>query len=62
LTSPLDIKFITGRDSTTLKKYHSNDIPNCDDIDNAFSNHLRCLNYPAEFINEHKKENHKKWI
>jgi phage/plasmid-associated DNA primase len=50
------IKFITGRDSTTLRNCHSNDmidfkpnfvtflicndIPDCDDIDNAFSKRL----------------------
>ena len=37
-----------------------NDIPDCDDIDNAFSKRLRCLNYPTEFVNEPKKENQKK--
>jgi P4 family phage/plasmid primase-like protien len=70
------IKFITGRDSTTLRNCHSNDmidfsakfitflicndIPECDDIDNAFSKRLRCLNFPTEFTNEPKKENQKK--
>jgi putative DNA primase/helicase len=70
------IKFITGRDSTTLRNCHSNDmvkftakfvtlficndIPDCDDIDNAFSKRLRCINFPTEFVNEPKKENQKK--
>ena len=70
------IKFITGRDSTTLRNCHSNDmidftanfitllicndIPECDDIDNAFSKRLRCVNFPTEFVNEPKKENEKK--
>jgi P4 family phage/plasmid primase-like protien len=60
------IKFITGRDSTTLRNCHSNnmvqftakfitllicnDIPECDDIDNAFSKRLRCINFPTEFV------------
>ena len=70
------IKFITGRDSTTLRNCHSNDmidftanfitllicndIPECDDIDNAFSKRLRCINFPTEFVLEPKKENQKK--
>jgi P4 family phage/plasmid primase-like protien len=70
------IKFITGRDSTTLRNCHSNDmidftakfitllicndIPECDDIDNAFSKRLRCINFPTEFVNEPNKENQKK--
>ena len=70
------IKFITGRDSTTLRNCHSNDmieftanfitllicndIPDCDDIDNAFSKRLRCINFPTEFVTEPKKENQKK--
>ena len=70
------IKFITGRDSTTLRTCHSNDmidfsakfitllicndIPDCDDIDNAFSKRLRCINFPTEFVFEPKKENQKK--
>jgi len=70
------IKFITGRDSTTLRNCHSNDmldftanfitllicndIPDCDDIDNAFSKRLRCLNYPTEFVTDPKKDNQKK--
>jgi P4 family phage/plasmid primase-like protien len=69
------IKFITGRDSTTLRNCHSNDmidftanfitllicndIPDCDDIDNAFSKRLRCINFPTEFVVEPKKENQK---
>ena len=70
------IKFITGRDSTTLRNCHSNDmvdftakfitllicndIPDCDDIDNAFSKRLRCINFPTEFVNDPTKENQKK--
>jgi P4 family phage/plasmid primase-like protien len=70
------IKFITGRDSTTLRNCHSNDmidftakfitllicndIPDCDDIDNAFSKRLRCINFPTEFVAEPVKEYQKK--
>jgi P4 family phage/plasmid primase-like protien len=70
------IKFITGRDSTTLRNCHSNDmvdfkpnfvtflicndIPDCDDIDNALSKRLRCINFPTEFVLDPKKENEKK--
>ena len=70
------IKFITGRDSTTLRTCHSNDmidftanfitllicndIPECDDLDNAFTKRLRCINFPTEFVNEPVKENQKK--
>jgi P4 family phage/plasmid primase-like protien len=70
------IKFITGRDSTTLRNCHSNDmidfspkfltllicndIPDTDDIDNAFSKRLRCINFPTEFVPEPKKDNQKK--
>jgi P4 family phage/plasmid primase-like protien len=70
------IKFITGRDSSSLRKCHSNDmvdftakfitllicndIPDCDDIDNAFSKRLRCINFPTEFVSEPKKDNQKK--
>jgi P4 family phage/plasmid primase-like protien len=70
------IKFITGRDSTTLRNCHSNnmvdfspqfltflicnDIPECDDIDNAFSKRLRCIHFPTEFVVDPKAENQKK--
>jgi P4 family phage/plasmid primase-like protien len=70
------IKFVTGRDSTTLRNCHSNDminftanfltflicndIPECDDIDNAFSKRLRCVNFPTEFVSEPTKDNQKK--
>jgi phage/plasmid-associated DNA primase len=37
-----------------------NDIPDCDDIDNAFSKRLRCINFPTEFVNEPIKDNQKK--
>jgi P4 family phage/plasmid primase-like protien len=70
------IKFLTGRDSTTLRNCHSNemvkfmpkflsllicnDIPECDDMDNAFSKRLRCINFPTEFVDNPKTENQKK--
>ena len=70
------IKFITGRDSTTLRNCHSNDmvdftanfitllicndIPECDDLDNAFTKRLRCINFPTEFVLEPTKNNQKK--
>jgi phage/plasmid-associated DNA primase len=70
------IKFITGRDSTTLRNCHSNDmvdftakfetlfvcndIPECDDIDNAFSKRLRCINFPTEFVDNPTNTNQKK--
>jgi phage/plasmid-associated DNA primase len=37
-----------------------NDIPDCDDIDNAFSKRLRCINFPTEFVIEPTKPNQKK--
>jgi phage/plasmid-associated DNA primase len=37
-----------------------NDIPDCDDIDNAFSKRLRRLNFNTEFVNDPKKDNQKK--
>lgn len=62
------LKFITGRDTTSLRNCHSNeiidfapkfltflicnDIPDCDDIDNAFSKRLRCINFPTEFVDD----------
>jgi phage/plasmid-associated DNA primase len=71
------IKFMTGRDSTTLRNCHSNDmidftakfitllicndIPECDDFDNAFSKRLRCIHFPTEFV-DNPKENHQKKI
>jgi phage/plasmid-associated DNA primase len=67
------LKFITGRDTTTLRKCHSNDmikfltflickdIPDCDDIDNAFSRRLRCINFPIEFV-DYPKTNMQKLI
>ena len=70
------IKFITGRDSTTLRNCHSNDmidftakfitllicndIPECDDLDSAFSKRLRCINFPTEFVLDPKENNQKK--
>jgi P4 family phage/plasmid primase-like protien len=70
------IKFITGRDSVTLRNCHSNkminfspkfitllicnDIPECDDMDNALSKRLRCINFPTEFVDNPIKKNQKK--
>jgi len=70
------IKFITGRDTTTLRNCHQNnminfkanfltflicnDIPDCDEIDNAFSKRLRCINFPTEFVDSPKTDNQKK--
>jgi P4 family phage/plasmid primase-like protien len=70
------IKFLTGKDSTTLRNCHSNeiikfkpkfitificnDIPECDEIDKAFSKRLRCINFPTEFVIEPIGENQKK--
>jgi P4 family phage/plasmid primase-like protien len=69
------IKFITGRDSTILRNCHENtmfnfranfitmltcnDIPDCDDIDNAFSKRLRCVNFPSEFVDNPTGKNQK---
>jgi P4 family phage/plasmid primase-like protien len=60
------IKFITGNDAETLRKCHKNemevfkanfltflvcnDIPDIDNMDNAFIKRLRCINFPTEFI------------
>jgi phage/plasmid-associated DNA primase len=30
-----------------------NNIPECDNMDNAFSKRLRCINFPTEFV-EHR--------
>ena len=70
------IKFITGRDSATLRNCHSNDmveftgnfitllicndIPECDEIDAAFSKRLRCINFPTEFVENPTKDNQRK--
>lgn len=70
------LKFITGRDTTTLRNCHSNemikfspkfitflvcnDIPECDDIDNAFSRRLRCIHFPTEFVENPINEKQKK--
>jgi phage/plasmid-associated DNA primase len=37
-----------------------NDIPDCDDIDNAFSRRLRCINFPIEFVDDPKNDKQKK--
>jgi P4 family phage/plasmid primase-like protien len=60
------IKFITGRDTVKHRMCHQNemikfapnfvtllvcnDIPECDNMDNAFSKRLRCINFPTEFV------------
>jgi P4 family phage/plasmid primase-like protien len=71
------IKFITGRDTATFRLCHQNDmikfkakfitflacnnIPECDNMDNAFSKRLRCINFPTEFVDgEPIKENQKR--
>lgn len=72
------IKFITGKDSTKLRKCHSNemveftpffstmlvcnDIPDCDAIDQAIVNRLRCIHFPTEFVDVPVKDNQKKII
>jgi P4 family phage/plasmid primase-like protien len=61
------IKFITGRDTVKHRMCHKNDmikfspnfvsllicnnIPECDNMDIAFSKRLRCINFPTEFVN-----------
>jgi phage/plasmid-associated DNA primase len=38
-----------------------NNIPKCDNMDNAFSKRLRCINFPTEFVDgEPTKPHHKK--
>lgn len=37
-----------------------NDIPECDNMDNAFSKRLRCINFPTEFVDNPKNENQKR--
>jgi P4 family phage/plasmid primase-like protien len=70
------IKFLTGRDTATFRLCHQNDmikfranfitllacnnIPECDNMDNAFSKRLRCLNFPTEFVDDPKDKHHKK--
>jgi putative DNA primase/helicase len=60
------IKFITGRDTVKHRYCHRNDmvsfapnfvillvcndIPECDNMDIAFSKRLRCINFPTEFV------------
>jgi len=69
------IKFITGQDTTTLRNCHQNeminfkanfitllscnDIPECDDIDIAFSKRLRCIHFPNQFVDNPIQENQK---
>lgn len=70
------LKFITGRDSKELRSCHSNemidfsplfltflicnDIPDCDDMDNAFCRRLRCINFPTEFVDNPCKPKQRK--
>jgi P4 family phage/plasmid primase-like protien len=70
------IKFLTGNDNASLRGCHKNeledfkanfisllicnDIPDVDNIDNAFSKRLRCINFPTEFIDNPKLEHQKK--
>jgi P4 family phage/plasmid primase-like protien len=70
------IKFITGRDTSELRNCHSNDIiefspkfitllvcndiPEIDEIDNAFSNRLRTIHFKTEFVDNPTTENQKK--
>jgi len=60
------IKFLTGGDVEMLRKCHKNemesfkanfntflvcnDIPDMDNMDNAFTKRLRCINFPTEFV------------
>jgi len=37
-----------------------NTIPDCDDIDGAFSKRLRCIHFPMEFVDNPTNENQKK--
>ena len=37
-----------------------NDVPDCDDIDNAFSKRLRCIHFPTEFVIDPKEKHQKK--
>ena len=62
------IKFITGRDTTELRELYKNDmnifkanfvtillcnqIPDVDTMDEGFSNRLRSINFPTEFVEE----------
>ena len=70
------IKAITGNDSCTLRKCYDgemkifkpnfitflvcNDIPNIDNMDNAFTKRLRCINFPTEFVANPTLPNQKK--
>jgi P4 family phage/plasmid primase-like protien len=70
------IKFITGRDKCSLRNCHSNDIvqfspkfitllvcndiPEIDEIDNAFSSRLRTIHFKTEFVDTPITENQKK--
>jgi len=70
------IKFITGNDETRLRECHKNeiilfkanfitmlicnDIPEVDDMGNAFTKRLRCINFPTEFVSDPKFPHQKK--
>lgn len=70
------LKFITGRDSKEIRNCHNNvmidfsplfltflicnDIPDCDDMDNAFCRRLRCINFRTEFVDNPCKPKQKK--
>jgi P4 family phage/plasmid primase-like protien len=70
------IKFITGNDTIMLRKCHKNEmesfkgnfitimvckeIPNIDNMDNAFGKRLRCVNFPTEFVQNPSLPNQKK--
>jgi P4 family phage/plasmid primase-like protien len=70
------IKFITGRDTASFRLCHQNNmidfsakfitllacntIPECDNMDNAFSKRLRCINFPTEFVDENPVLSHHK--
>ena len=70
------IKFLTGNDETLLRNCHSNnikifkpnfitllicnDIPEVDDMDNAFSKRLKVISFETEFVENPIKSNEKK--
>lgn len=70
------IKFITGRDCTSIRNCHQNDmidftgnfitlfacndIPDVDEMDSAISKRLRCINFTTEFVDNPTETHHKK--
>jgi P4 family phage/plasmid primase-like protien len=70
------IKFLTGRDTATFRLCHQNDmvkfkakfitflacndIPECDNMDMAFSKRLRCIHFPTEFVDNPNLPHQKK--